>query len=86
MRTVAKALAVAAAIFTIGQHNGAKAAFVGTPLALRGAIQYIKFDAPTLPAMAFTMFCLKYTEECKPRRMVFRRGRPKLTAGPSATN
>jgi predicted transglutaminase-like cysteine proteinase len=80
MRGVAKVLAVAAAIVTIGLHHGAKAAFVGTPLALRGAIQYIKFDAPTLPPMAFTMFCLKYTEECKPRRMVFRGGRLKLTA------
>jgi predicted transglutaminase-like cysteine proteinase len=80
MRGVAKVLAVAAAIFTIGLQHGARAAFVGTPMALRGAIQYIKFDAPTLPPMAFTMFCLKYTEECKPRRMVFRGGRLKLTA------
>jgi predicted transglutaminase-like cysteine proteinase len=80
MRGVAKVLAVAAAIVTIGLQHSAKAAFVGTPLALRGAIQYIKFDAPTLPPMAFTMFCLKYTEECKPRRMVFRGGRLKLTA------
>jgi predicted transglutaminase-like cysteine proteinase len=80
MRGVAKVLAVAAAIFTIGLQHSARAAFVGTPMALRGAIQYIKFDAPTLPPMAFTMFCLKYTEECKPRRMVFRGGRLKLTA------
>jgi predicted transglutaminase-like cysteine proteinase len=80
MRGVAKVLAVAAAIFTIGLQHGAKASFVGTPMSLRGAIQYIKFDAPTLPPMAFTMFCLKYTEECKPRRMVFRGGRLKLTA------
>ncbi|MDI4238213.1 transglutaminase-like cysteine peptidase [Bradyrhizobium sp. 31Argb] len=80
MRGVAKILAVAAAIFTIGLQHGAKAGFVGTPMALRGAIQYIKFDAPTLPPMAFTMFCLKYAGECKPRRMVFRGGRLKLTA------
>jgi predicted transglutaminase-like cysteine proteinase len=44
-----------------------------------GAIQYIKFDQPTLPPMAFTMFCLKYENECKPRRTVFRGGRVKLT-------
>ncbi len=80
MRGVAKILAVAAAIFTIGLQQGAKAGFVGTPMALRGAIQYIKFDAPTLPPMAFTMFCLKYAGECKPHRMVFRGGRLKLTA------
>lgn len=46
-------------IVSIGLQHGAKAALVGTPLALHGAIQYIKFDAPTLPPMAFTMFCLR---------------------------
>jgi predicted transglutaminase-like cysteine proteinase len=48
-------------------------------MGLRGAIQYIKFEQPTLPPMAFTLFCLKYQNECKPHRMVFRGGRLKLT-------
>lgn len=81
MRKVVKLLAVAAALFAGGQHN-AEAAFVSAPLGLRGAIQYIKFDQPTLAPMAFTIFCLKYKDECKPRpqQIVFRGGRLKLTA------
>ena len=74
MRKVANFLAAAAAVFAVGVgvQPGAKAAFVGTPMGLRGAIQYIKFNTPTLPPMAFTIFCLKYENECKPHRMVFR--------------
>ncbi|WFU39467.1 transglutaminase-like cysteine peptidase [Bradyrhizobium sp. CB82] len=81
MRKVAKFLTVAAAMFgaAIGVQQSANAGFVGAPINLRGAIQYIKFDQPTLPPMAFTMFCLKYENECKPHRMVFRGGRLKLT-------
>jgi predicted transglutaminase-like cysteine proteinase len=79
MRKAAKFLAVAAAMLAIGGQDSAKAGFVGAPMGLRGAIQYIKFEAPTLPPMAFTLFCLKYENECKPRRMVFRGTRVKLT-------
>jgi predicted transglutaminase-like cysteine proteinase len=83
MRKVVNFLAAAAAImFAAGVQQSAKAAFVGAPMGLRGAIQYIKFDQPTLPPMAFTIFCLKYKDECKPRphHIVFRGGRLKLTA------
>lgn len=79
MRRIAKFVAAAAAVFAIGGQQGASAGFVGAPMGLRGAIQYINFDRPTLSPMAFTMFCLKYENECKPRRMVFRGGRLKLT-------
>lgn len=63
-------------------QQNADAAFVGAPMGLRGTIQYIKFDRPTLAPMAFTIFCLKYKDECKPRpqQIVFRGGRLKLTA------
>jgi len=83
MRKVVKFLAAAAAVVAaVGVQQSARAAFVGAPLGLRGAIQYIKFDQPTLAPMAFTMFCLKYKDECKPRpqHIVFRGGRLKLTA------
>ena len=79
MRKVAKFLAIAVAVLGIGVQQSAKAAFVGAPMGLRGAVQYIKFDQPTLAPMAFTMFCLKYENECKPRRMAFRGSRLKLT-------
>ena len=80
MRKVAKCLVALAAVVTAGVQDSAKAGFVGAPLALRGVIEHIKFDSPTLPPMAFTQFCLRYANECKPHRMVFRGGRLKLTA------
>jgi predicted transglutaminase-like cysteine proteinase len=83
MRKVVKFLAAAAAVVAaVGVQQSARAAFVGAPLGLRGAIQYIKFDQPTLAPMAFKMFCLKYKDECKPRpqHIVFSGGRLKLTA------
>lgn len=46
---------------------------------LRRDVQFIRFDLPTLPPMAFTQFCLKYTNECKPQRMLFRGSRLKAT-------
>jgi predicted transglutaminase-like cysteine proteinase len=46
---------------------------------LQDGIQSIRFGVPTLPPMAFTQFCLKYVDECKPQRLVFRGGRLKLT-------
>lgn len=36
--------------------------------AMKPAIQFIRFDEPTLAPMAFTQFCLKYPAECKPQR------------------
>lgn len=49
----------------------------GGPILQRG-FQFIRFDAASLAPMAFTQFCLKYVQECKPR-LVFRGGRLKLT-------
>lgn len=81
MRKTLKFLAIAAALLAGAAQHKAEAAFVGAPLALRGAIQYIKFNQPTLAPMAFTIFCLKYEGECEPRpqQIVFRGGRLKLT-------
>lgn len=46
---------------------------------VRRDIHLIRFDAPTLAPMAFTQFCLKYANECKPQRQGFRDSRLKLT-------
>lgn len=80
MRRMSKLLAMVATMFAIASGQGANAGFVGAPMGLRGAIEHIRFDQPTLPPMAFTIFCLKYQSECKPQRMVFRGSRVKLTA------
>jgi predicted transglutaminase-like cysteine proteinase len=79
MRRIAKFLAAAAATMVVGVLPQAQAGLIGGPLSLRGAVQHIKFDTPTLAPMAFTMFCMRYADECKPHRMVFRGGRLKLT-------
>ncbi len=79
MRKVAKLLVAAAAIVSFGVQQSAMAGFIGAPQALRGVIERIKFDSPTLPPMAFTQFCLRYAGECRPHHMVFRGGRLKLT-------
>ena len=50
----------------------------GGPI-LEHGFQFIRFDAARLAPMAFTQFCLKYAQECKPQRLVFRGGRLKLT-------
>jgi predicted transglutaminase-like cysteine proteinase len=79
MRKILGLVAASAALLTVGINNPAKAGMIGSPQALRGVIQYIKFEQPTLPPMSFTQFCLKFSAECKPRKMVFRGGRSKLT-------
>jgi len=50
------------------------------PNVLREDIQSIRFDVPTLAPMAFTQFCLKYANECKPQRLLFRGGRLRMTS------
>ncbi|MET4278137.1 MULTISPECIES: transglutaminase-like cysteine peptidase [unclassified Bradyrhizobium] len=55
-----------------------QAGLVGMPMGLQSAIQRIKLEAPTLPPMAFTQFCLRYRGECRTRPM-FRGGPVRLT-------
>jgi predicted transglutaminase-like cysteine proteinase len=55
------------------------ASLASVPSVLQRGIHFIEFDAPTLAPMAFTQFCLKYVNECKPQRLVFRGGRLKLS-------
>ena len=80
MRRITRLVAAAAAVLFVGVLHPAEAGLVGPPLALRGVIRHIRLAAPTLPPMAFTMFCIKYASECKPQRMLFRGGPVKLTA------
>jgi predicted transglutaminase-like cysteine proteinase len=80
MRNISKTLIAAAVVLAIGIQQQAEANLLNAPQALRGAIHRIKFDAPTLAPMAFTMFCIKYADECKPQhKVMFRGGRVKLT-------
>jgi predicted transglutaminase-like cysteine proteinase len=47
---------------------------------LMSPIVRIQFNTPTLAPMAHTFFCLKYPNDCKPHKIVFRGGAVRLTA------
>jgi predicted transglutaminase-like cysteine proteinase len=78
MRKISILAAVAVAGIVVG-FQSAHAAMVGMPMGLRSAIQRIKFEAPTLPPMAYSVFCVRYEDECRSRPM-FRGGPVTLTA------
>lgn len=70
-----------AAILLVGITGiqSASAGLLGMPMGLQSAIQHIKLEAPALPPMAYTQFCLRYQNECR-SRPVFRGGPVRLTA------
>lgn len=80
MRKLQNFFLVALAAMAYGMIPKAEAGLISAPMGLRGMIHYIKFDGPTLPPMAFTQFCLRYAEECKPHRIAFRGGRVRMNA------
>lgn len=49
------------------------------PSMLGSAVKRIAFGNYTLPPVAFTQFCLRYEDQCKPERIVFRGGGVRLT-------
>jgi predicted transglutaminase-like cysteine proteinase len=81
MRNISRWVTAIAALFIASAPQGAKADMVGMPrAALAPMIQHIAFDTPTLAPMAYTMFCLRYADQCKPQRMMFRGGPVRMTA------
>ena len=72
-------LAAMAAVAMIAGLQYANAGLLGMPMGLQSAIQHIKFETPTLAPMAYTQFCLRYEDECRPT-MIFRGGPVQLTA------
>jgi predicted transglutaminase-like cysteine proteinase len=72
-------LAAAAIAAMIAGFQSANAGLLGMPMGLHAAIQHIKFETPTLAPMAYTQFCLRYEEDCRPR-MIFRGGPVRLAA------
>lgn len=77
MRTIS-ILAAMAIAGTIAGLQSAGAGLLGMPIGLQSAIQHIKFEAPTLPPMAYTQFCLRYQGQCRVMPM-FRGGPVGLT-------
>ncbi|MCP3472164.1 transglutaminase-like cysteine peptidase [Bradyrhizobium sp. CCGUVB1N3] len=75
MRKFSALVAIAA---TLSMFQPARAGLLGMPMGLQSAIQHIKLEAPTLPPMAYTQFCVRYQDECR-KRPIFRGGPLKLT-------
>ncbi|MGY4234677.1 putative transglutaminase-like cysteine proteinase [Bradyrhizobium sp. USDA 4449] len=71
-------LAAVAITATLSLFQSAHAGLLGMPMGLQSAIQHIKLEAPTLPPMSYTQFCLRYQDECR-KRPIFRGGPVKLT-------
>ena len=77
MRKISILAAMAVAGMFVG-FQSANAGLLGMPMGLKSAIQRIKFETPTLPPMAYSQFCVRYEDECRPRPM-FRGGPIRLT-------
>jgi predicted transglutaminase-like cysteine proteinase len=80
MRTISRWLVAITATMVVVGYQSANAGFVGMPHALGLMAKRISFSNFTLPPMAYTQFCLRYADQCKPQRMVFRGGPVRLTA------
>jgi predicted transglutaminase-like cysteine proteinase len=80
MRTISKWLVAITAMLVLGGHQSASAGFVGMPNGLGLMMKRISFSNYTLPPVAFTQFCQRYADQCKPQRMAFRGGALHLTA------
>ena len=83
MYNVKRVVALLLAIIALGTSaQNTQAGMIGPPLGLRGVMEKIRFSEPTPAPMAYTMFCMRYSDECgqQPRaRMVFRGGGTRLT-------
>lgn len=75
-RTSGPAIAVAVAVM-IGGVQWARAALSTVPRSAP-ALAHIEIGRPTLPPLTYTVFCLRYEAECRPRRS-FRGGPIRLT-------
>jgi predicted transglutaminase-like cysteine proteinase len=82
MHKTRKVIALVTALLSlVGAERNAYAGLIGSPLALRGVVEQIRFNEPTLAPMAYTMFCRRYAEDCVPPRprIVFRGGSVRMT-------
>ena len=64
-------VAVAATILVGGRRQRAGAGFIGMPNLLGQMVKRISFGNFTLAPMAFTQFCLRYADQCKPPQIYF---------------
>lgn len=78
MRTRNGLFGLAAALTVIVAPLCAHAGFQGLPRGLKTTFERIAFNEPALPPLAHSSFCSRYPDECRVRRMAFRRPGIKL--------
>jgi predicted transglutaminase-like cysteine proteinase len=78
MRRAIKVFLFLGAVATSLWVPRADATFYGLPRALKGQIDRLSFDVPSLAPMAFTRFCFQYPDECR-ARLTFRPRKIALT-------
>jgi len=61
------------------QPQPRQVALFSAPKALKGQLERVPQDTPTLAPMAHTMFCMKYPKECEVRKIAFRGTKLDLT-------
>lgn len=76
-RTSGSVVALAVAL-AIGGMQWAGAVRAAAPARMQTALPHVEFGRPTLAPFAYTVFCLRYEMECRPRRS-FRGGPIRLT-------
>ena len=68
MYNVKRVVALLLAIIALGTSaQNSQAGMIGPPLGLRGVMEKIRFSEPTPAPMAYTMFCMRYSDECGQR-------------------
>jgi predicted transglutaminase-like cysteine proteinase len=80
MRTISRWLVAIAATMVVGGYQSADAGFIGMPHVLGSMVKRISLGSFILPPMAYTQFCLRYSDQCKPQTLLFRGGPVRLTA------
>lgn len=78
MQRTSGAAVAAALVVMIGGVQWARAALLSAPGVRQAAPAHIELGRPTLPPFSYTVFCLRYEAECRPRRS-FRGGPIRLT-------
>lgn len=76
MKRSASAVLIASALAIVSSCYSTQAAFFSLPRTLKAQPQLIRVDLPTLAPIAYSRFCLEYSDDCQIRRIAFRRPHP----------
>lgn len=76
---------VAIVALGVGIYQSAHAGILNLPRYPNVQREHIAFATPTLAPLAFVKFCMKYPDQCRKQKTVFRGGPVKLTAERYAT-